>query len=98
VAFDVLQVERKIGDGAEEREADDEADRARHGEDAVANSSSGRIGSAARLSATTNAASRTRPPTTNASIGGEVHEYVVPPRLVYSTIAASPPARSTAPR
>jgi hypothetical protein len=36
VALDVLEVERDVGDGAEEREADDEPDRAADAKDAVA--------------------------------------------------------------
>jgi hypothetical protein len=36
VSLDVLQVERQVRDRAEESEADDEADRAGDGEDAVA--------------------------------------------------------------
>jgi hypothetical protein len=46
------------------------------------NSSSGRIGSAARLSTAANATSSTMPVPSSAIMPAESHGYVVPPRLV----------------
>ena len=62
------------------------------------NSVSGRIGSAALRSTSTNADEHATPATASATIWGEPHGQVVPPRLVNSTIADSPPASSAAPR
>ncbi len=62
------------------------------------NSSSGRIGSLARCSTNGNA-TKSSTPTTSIRIGsGDPQAYVVPPRLVNSTIADSPPASTAAPR
>ena len=60
-------------------------------------SSSGRIGSAARRSTSTKRPSRITEATTIAAISGEPQGYVVPPRLVNSTIAERPAASSDAP-
>src|SRR5512133_3803842 len=92
VTLDDLQVEREIGDRAEEREADDEADRARNREGPVAEHSSGTTGSAARPSTNTNAPRSATPSTSSPTIWPEPHAHVVPPRLVKSTSADSPPA------
>ena len=61
-------------------------------------SASGRIGSAARLSASTKSASSTTPRTASPIVWIDPHAYVVPPRLVQRTTEDSPPARSPAPR
>ena len=61
-------------------------------------SESGRIGSLATLSASTNPTDSATPQAISATIGADPHAYVEPPRLVYSTIAVSPPASSAIPR
>ena len=62
------------------------------------NSVSGRIGSAARRSTNAKATSDATPITTRAMLWADSQAQVVPPRLVKSTIAESPAARSAAPR
>ncbi len=61
-------------------------------------SSSGRIGSAARASTNGKSTSRPSPTTIIDTIAGEPQSYVVPPRLVKSTIDVRAPARTAAPR
>ena len=61
-------------------------------------SESGKIGSAARASTSTNNGISTTLATINAMIRGDPHAQVVPPRLVKSTTDASAPASSAAPR
>ena len=91
VALDDLQVERQVGDRAEEREADDEADRARDREDPVAEE----LERQDRLRGAP-LDERERDEQHDAEhrparrSGGEPQAYVVPPRLVKSTIAGEP--------
>jgi hypothetical protein len=61
-------------------------------------SSSGTTGSAARPSTSTNAPRSATPSTSSPTIWLEPHAHVVPPRLVKSTNADSPPASNAAPR
>ena len=61
-------------------------------------SSSGRIGSAARLSCQRNAGTRTTLAMISPIICGELQAQVVPPRLVKRTIAPRLAASSAAPR
>ena len=59
---------------------------------------SGMIGSEARPSCQTKAASRATPATASPTISGEPHAYWFPPHVVIRIRAPTPPARSPAPR
>ena len=63
----------------------------------LANSRIGRIGSAARLSTHTNAASATTEPTNRPMITGEPHAYLLPPQLVARVRPEAPRPTSTMP-
>ena len=62
------------------------------------NSRSGRIGSAARLSAATKQPRKTTPPTTRPMMVGEPQAYWVPPQLVARISPADPSEMNTMPR
>ena len=96
MALDDLEVERQVGDGAEPRKADDETDRARDGEDPVAEELQRHDRLAALASTSTKAARTTTPSTISSTIWLDCHDHVAPPRLVKSTIDDRPPARSGA--
>ena len=58
----------------------------------------GMIGSAARLSCQTNAASNATPASPSPTISGEPQGYWLPPQVVSRIRAPTPPASSPAPR
>ena len=61
------------------------------------NSVSGTIGSGARVSCQTNAASSTTPATPSPMISGEPQAYSVPPQVVSRISAPTPPVSRVAP-
>ena len=93
-----LEVERQERDRAEQREADDEADRARSRERPVAEERQRQDRLLrAPLDEHEHRRARTMLRTISPMICGEPQSQVVPPRLVKSTIAVKVAARSAAP-